>query len=433
MDFPDSKDNLIIFTTAPTGLGHIRVMDALREGLPDNANIEFIGLTNINATKIHTFGSRIRFLQKITEFYQTNPAAEQLVTSVYQKFLYMQSSMFTGYFDIIEHKYPSVKKLIVVCTHYALAYAITYIKPSLEKKFKVRVSIFVIMTDDSPQRVWAVNGADVIFAPSQKTADKIKTLLQTKNTKVITVSFPVSPRLTQKLNKDEFSKVQNQLDPQNPTPLQIEIPISGAAVQLPFIQKLINKLSYENFEFTVVGQEGLYTALFFLQIRRLARVQTLIGADSRQTVNFYESVFNQEERPAVEITKPSEQVFKAILKPGERGGVILLLTSPIGRQEKDNMDFLLRHDLMPDNSLHSELDSILLTTHDPLPAKLLYRASHWRALKLPEDPHIAAVYIKRLRETGLLLSMLSYVSETKTELTSDGVKQIWENILENSS
>jgi len=52
-----SKDNLIIFTTAPTGLGHIRVMDALLDGLPEGVDVKEVGVQNISAAKIHRLGS----------------------------------------------------------------------------------------------------------------------------------------------------------------------------------------------------------------------------------------------------------------------------------------------------------------------------------------------------------------------------------------
>ena len=171
--------------------------------------------------------------------------------------------------------------------------------------------------------------------------------------------------------------------------------------------------------------------MFFGKLRNNPNVQLAIGANAKQTVNYYESLFYQPFRPGVEITKPSEQAFKSILKPTERGGVILLLTNPVGRQEKDNLNFLLRHDLVPDQKHQEKLFSILLTNHILTNNELsywTYRASHWRGIRLPNDPADAARYIINLKKSGILLSMLSYVSHKKKELTSDGVKQIWQEI-----
>jgi hypothetical protein len=190
----------------------------------------------------------------------------------------------------------------------------------------------------------------------------------------------------------------------------------------------IENLRDEKFIFTVVGGESIYTQDFFNKLRSYPKVQLMIGTNAKETVNYYESLFYQTIRPAVEITKPSEQIFKAILKPYQRGGVILLLTEPVGRQEKDNLSFLVRHDLLPDDKMQNELESLLLTSSNQLPTTYLYRASHWRAIKLPKDPVKAALFTKRLKESGILLSMLSYVSESRAELTSNGVKQIWDTI-----
>ncbi|OGM22374.1 hypothetical protein A2961_00725 [Candidatus Woesebacteria bacterium RIFCSPLOWO2_01_FULL_39_21] len=427
-----SKDNLTVFTTAPTGLGHIRVMDALRDGLPDNINVEELGIKNINAAKIHRLGSILPVLQKITEFYQTNPLVEKIVAGIFKTYHHIHSREIVNKLKGLRKKYPDTKKWLIVSTHFAFAHEIEYVKHKLEKQLNLQIFLFVVMTDDSPQRVWVINNADIIFSPSEKTSLTIHSMLNSESqTKVVTISFPVSPRLTQKLDKNEFDRLSKQFEPSSSEPLHIEIPISGAAVQLNFLSKLIEALRNENYKFTVVGQDSIYTKMFFGKLRNNPNVQLAIGANAKQTVNYYESLFYQPFRPGVEITKPSEQAFKSILKPTERGGVILLLTNPVGRQEKDNLNFLLRHDLVPDQKHQEKLFSILLTNHILTNNELsywTYRASHWRGIRLPNDPADAARYIINLKKSGILLSMLSYVSHKKKELTSDGVKQIWQEI-----
>jgi hypothetical protein len=54
---------------------------------------------------------------------------------------------------------------------------------------------------------------------------------------------------------------------------------------------------------------------------------------------------------ALEIVKPSEQSFKSLLTPSQRGGVILLLTQAIGKQEQDNLNFLSDHHLLPERAI----------------------------------------------------------------------------------
>jgi archaellum biogenesis ATPase FlaH len=111
-----SKENIVIFTTAPTGHGHIRVADAIKDGLPDNVQVEELGIVNVNASKIHAFGSRITFLQKITEFYQTNPVAEYIISSLYKIKLHSISENVKKNFKEIRLKHPGPKWLIISIT-----------------------------------------------------------------------------------------------------------------------------------------------------------------------------------------------------------------------------------------------------------------------------------------------------------------------------
>ncbi len=423
------ESTLILFTAAPTGLGHIRVMDALKDGLYPGVKYETVGLGNVNAGKIHSLGSRIPFLTKITEFYQTNPLAEAVVSKFYLDYLRRQKKETLGYLTEVAQKHPENKFWVVISTHYALAFSILSVEKEVKEKFGVDIMLCVVVTDDSPQRVWAVKGADIIFVPSEKTRDGlIKLGIEPDRLKI--VSFPVSPRLAQNLNNQELQGVIEQLDPIGSTPMQIEIPVSGAAVQLPYLETVIKTLAPGNFQFTVIGLSSPYTFGFFEKITKLPHVQTSIGTTNAQTVQLYESLFYQPIRPAVEITKPSEQAFKAILKPRERGGVILLLTQPVGRQEYDNLNFLQRHRLMPSKEEERILEEVVhgkeLTSEEG--AKLHYMASHWRAIQLPSDSLKTADFIKGLRSQRILASMLSYVPETSDELTSDGVKMIWDEI-----
>ncbi len=79
-----SSDTLIVFTSSPTGLGHIRVMDALIDGLAPGNDYATIGVADINASKIHALGSRVPIALKVTEFIQNHFIAESIITKIYQ-------------------------------------------------------------------------------------------------------------------------------------------------------------------------------------------------------------------------------------------------------------------------------------------------------------------------------------------------------------
>lgn len=418
------REKLFIFTTSSTGLGHIRVMNAVEEGKPSGATSSFdMGIANIKASKIHEIGSKVLPFIKLTEFYQTNPIAEALVTAAYTLYLRRHVAGIVLQFEEIKAKFPEKKEWIIISTHFALAHSIGASKQELEKKFGVKIYLCVVVTDDSPQRVWVVPDSDITFVPSQETRNALaKYFPESKRNSLKMVPFPIAPRLTQNLTAQEFQLVIDQLDPNKNVATQIEIPISGAAVQLDFFSEFINILCRENYEFTATGVESFLTKDFFEKIRQMPRVQTSIGKDMWQTVEFYQSLFYQAKRPAIEITKPSEQAFKAILTPRQRGGVILLLTQAVGRQEYDNLAFLGRNELIPTEDEHNQL------YNEKNLANWCERAKHWRAIKIPKDPVVAANFVKNLKSSGVFYAMLSYIPHQKPWLASDGVSQIWDEI-----
>lgn len=421
---------LYIFTAAPTGLGHIRVLHALQEGLPDDAEFETIGLQNKKAGKIHSLGSRVRLLTAITEFYQTNSFAEWLVSTLLIMYLEQHKKEMIAELRDVAKKHPEKKHWIIVSTHFALAFSIAAHKKEIQEKFGVKIMLCVVVTDDSPQRVWVVKGANFVFAPSAQTAETLVKLGMSPE-KVKVISYPVSPRFAQKLSGDELQKVTDQVDPKQDTPLHIVIPVSGAAVQLPYLQQVIQTLSYETFYFTVIGQDTSFTSTFFKKMSQLTHVQTSIGLSNLQTVKYYESLFYQPIRPAVEITKPSEQTFKAILSPNERGGVILLFTAPVERQEKDNVHFLQGHGLIPDDVQQRELEDFLLNDQSPSheqTMQLQAQAKNWRGVRLPMNSQKAVTFIKKLKQAGILLAMMKCVPKSQLEVSPNGVQMIWNEI-----
>ena len=420
----DFKDTLFIFTTSPAGLGHIRVMNAIKSARPQSINSVDLGILDLKANRIHDLGSRVKFFVKLTEFYQTNPIAEKFVTHFYTNYLKKHTKNIIKDFTNIAQTHPDAKKWVVISTHFALAYGIAAAKEILEKSLGIKIYLTVVVTDASPQRIWAVKDADLIFAPSIDVKNKLQNFLPPDKREIIkAISFPIAVRLSQNLTLSEFQFVVNQLNPSSDQITQIEIPVSGAAVQLDYLQRIIEILSYKNYEFTVIGQESLLTKMFFNKLKTLPRVQVSIGVDAWQTVQYYESLFYQSNRPSIEITKPSEQAFKALLNPRQRGGVILLLTAPIGRQEYDNLSFLESYNFMPPLKENQEMWNAQDLT------KWLVKAKDWRAIRIPEDPKFAASFIIKLKSSGIFYAMLKASIPDKADLKTNGVEKIWEEII----
>jgi hypothetical protein len=156
------------------------------------------------------------------------------------------------------------------------------------------------------------------------------------------------------------------------------------------------------------------------------------SSSDRQIVETYEDVF-AETVIGLEVTKPSEQAFKALITPHQRGGAILLFTEPVGRQEKDNLAFLEKHQLIPTVAEHEQLwrwaqDDLALKSASA--ARLLLKSKHWRGLRLPLGSAAAAKFTIWAKNSGLFRAMFDYKygSDSKNELGSDGVEQFWDTV-----
>src|SRR5262249_14196267 len=124
-------------------------------------------------------------------------------------------------------------------------------------------------------------------------------------------------------------------------------------------------------------------------------------------VEIYERVY-QERLISLEITKPSEQTFKALVSPKQRGGALLLFSEPVGRQERDNLAFLERHQLVPTPTDQRQMWDMAArgVALDPDEGHLLGTAQRWRGVRVPADPVAAAQYILWSLQQGIFKRML---------------------------
>ena len=129
---------------------------------------------------------------------------------------------------------------------------------------------------------------------------------------------------------------------------------------------------------------------------------------------------------SLEITKPSEQCIKTLFHPKQRGGVILLLTEPVGKQEYDNLDYLRRNKLIPSDSEHQRLYMYAeekVEFSDPVRKALQKRAEKWRGLRLPDEEKLAVTFINWCLQNGLFAAMLECEKEN-----ARGVEKFWGTI-----
>jgi len=424
--------HVVIFTTAPAGLGHLRVADALREGFPQDVASFILGASDPTLTYLHRLSSLNPFFRYLQYLVQYHPAIEQIFTNFYRSYLRNNpEETETQLLTLLNTRQPPPTTVVIVATHFGLAHEIAALKPVIAAKMKLKIQLYVVVTDDTFHKIWAVDGADTIVVPSQKTKQLLSAYFTQKGFKkpeILVNPYPISPKLI-KPSPQILEQRRQQLDPQQKVPTHVIIPVSGAAVQLTNLEIIIKGLtqtSSKSFHPIVVSKQAPFTKSFLQHLKTSKNTTLFIGMTDRETVDLYEEVFAQKPLPALEIVKPSEQAFKALFTPNEVGGVILLFTEPVGRQEVDNQEFLRRHGLIPTQNESVLLEKNLLDPSPAIDEELLAKAKKWRGLILPKNPQAAVVYMQRCRALGLFSQMLRFTQPEDSELRSDGVARFWQ-------
>ena len=434
--FPlDRPDILLVITTATTGFGHVRVTQALHQALPPGTTATIIGLNDSSLSRIHAITSRHVILRWIMELFQTQPLLEEIFTRAYRRFLaHYSQKTYNQLARLISEQETHPKTVVFVCTHFSLAHQISAVKTRLESQFSLKIILAVIVTDDTLQKIWAVPGADYTFVPSPTTQKLVSSYLKKLTShppEVIVSPYPLAPSLNLPLTPAEFTSRCLQVDPQNPEPTRLIIPISGAAVQMSYFKDLISHLiNYDPWILiTVISRSSPVTADFLTFCRHTPRVEVMAHAHDPTVVDLYEKAYSGNVF-SLEITKPSEQAFKGIIPPRHRGGSLLLFSDPVGDQEDDNLNFLYRHQLLPNPQDESVLESLYSGEVTTVPQEFLDHASRWRGLRLPVGSgKKAAEAILTLRSLGIFHSMMNFSSYLPhSELRGDGATLFWHTL-----
>lgn len=431
----EDKSLLICFAYAPAGLGHLRVTDALYHGLPKGTNTPLLlGSQDTTITYLHRFMSLNPILRRLTVWAEKG-ILEDITTAVYRYLLRSHTQLlYEQMKTIINESYSVPSKILIIATHFGLAHQLSEIKERLEKDTRIKVILVVQVTDDSPHHIWFIRGADLIFAPSEKTQQSLIRYGKKINVNVpiIVNPYPISPDLGIPLTEEQYKEKLMQVDSQNVSlPIQVLIPISGAAVGTEYFATLTSELNKKSplFLFHVICKDAPFTKKFISDVAVHDYIRIYGAQEDRQVINIYESVY-QKNIISFEITKPSEQLFKALLDCKAESAPILLFTEPVGRQEYDNLNFLKRHKLIPNDG---EQELLLKMKINP---EILSKASTWRGIRLIRDPVKAAQFIYWCLETGIFSKMMRFknpVSNSpnhKRELGSDGVVTFWKKVEE---
>lgn len=437
------KSLVIILAYAPTGLGHLRVTDALYDGLPIGSAPLLLGAHDHRLTYIHRLGSIHPLTRKFTEWLQNGWAEDLFYNGLYVRYLQDHAeSLYKQMVTILEQRIDLPRTVLVVSTHFGLTHQLAQIKEKLAKDLHVRIILVVVVTDDSPQHIWYTEGADLTFVPSELTKSKLIQYAKDhrlRPTHIEVVSYPVSPLLSQQLTESEWLSKKKEVDPKTQDAIHVSLPVSGAAVGLDYFTDFVDTLNQLSlrFRFHTVAKIAPYTQNFINEMLTRSYMTLYTSTHDRELVDKYIELY-QKEVIALEITKPSEQAFKALLTPKTRGGSILLFSSPVGRQEYDNLHFLRRHHLLPTQAetqvLHKRSVSSNSLSDDQEGKRLLEEAQNWRGIELPEEPKSAAACLWWLLREKIFIKMLTCQIHPRGddrhahELSPHGVETIWERL-----
>jgi hypothetical protein len=432
------KQLQLILTYAPAGLGHLRIMDSLYHGLPETVNPVILGSEDKSIQTIHRIMSIHPVGRWLFEWLETGPLAPQM-NGLYRWLLRRDTGVvYQEIARLIEERFERPEKILVVSTHFGLAHKLAAIKDKLQKELCVKIVLVVFVSDDTFQHIWYIDGADLLVVASQFIKRKYAAYGARlgKSERIEVVPYPLHPRLGIKLSAGQMAEKTRQVNPKAKEPIHVSIPISGAAVGTEYFSKLIALLKghSDRFHFHIVSKDAPFTKSFLSQWEDKPWVDLHVGKQDRQVVDLYDDLM-QTQIISLEVTKPSEQAFKGLLGTRSRGGVILLFSQPVGSQEYDNLDFLVRHSLVPSQQTNAELWGMAGNNGSidhALRARLLEESRTWRGIRIPNDPQPAADFIWWMLTAGIFSRMLAGNKDLKVRdeqsgiLGSDGVADFWD-------
>ncbi len=439
------KDRSVVvyISYAPAGFGHLRVADAFYHGLPEYVTPILLGTSDTSVVLAHRLTSVHPLLRMIFVWSQ-NSWRERIFTIAYRRYLHSTTKNIRHQLiETIRQRIDPVKTIVIVATHYGIAHQVSYIKLELEKTLNVKIILIVQVTDDSPQLIWYVRHSDMIFMPSDKTKEVFERYDKRKREnrpKLVVSPYPISPFLGRPLSSKEYEKRIAQLTPDREREIQMIMPLSGAAVGLSTIERIMEflHLKDQRFFFHVIAKDAPYTKWFIERMEKhKSYVKLYTSKNDKEIVNTYEDVY-MKEIISLEITKPSEQAFKALYYPKQRGGSILLFATPVGRQEYDNLDFLRRHKLIPSQTEQAALFEFArqndMDTTSAMYKVLLATCKNWRGLMLPEDAADAGRFILWCLKNNFFAHMVKHEKPKQlpphydNELSPTGVEQFWQEV-----
>jgi hypothetical protein len=434
----NDRRNLLILTYAPAGLGHLRITDSLYDGLPKTVNPVVLGSEDKSIQTIHRLTSIHPIGRAVFEWLQSGPLATTANRFYRWTLRFNTGVVYQEMCRLIEERLDPPRKILVVATHFGLAHKLAAIKEKLEREKGIPIVLVVFVSDDTFQHIWYVDGADLLVVTSNYIKRKYAAFGRGmgKDLRIEVNPYPLNTHHVKPLGERQMADRKSQLQARSRQPIQVSIPVSGAAVGTLYFSHLIAALreKSERFRFHIVSKDAPFTRRFLAALEGKPWVDLHVGRKDREVVDLYDALLLNEVI-SLEVTKPSEQAFKALMGTRTRGGVVLLFAEPVGTQEGDNLFFLERHGLIPSAETNTQIWN--LSGNDGrmdarLRARLWKESRTWRGVRLPRGSKRSAEFIWWMLTSGLLARMISnntvvrVADEKIGVLGMNGVSEFWD-------
>jgi hypothetical protein len=165
----NDRRNLLILTYAPAGLGHLRIMDSLYDGLPKTVNPVVLGSEDKSIQTIHRLTSIHPIGRAVFEWLQSGPLATTANRFYRWTLRFNTGVVYQEMCRLIEERLDPPRKILVVATHFGLAHKLAAIKEKLEREKGIPIALVVFVSDDTFQHIWYVDGADLLLVASEHT------------------------------------------------------------------------------------------------------------------------------------------------------------------------------------------------------------------------------------------------------------------------
>lgn len=423
------------------GAGHHRPLSAICSAI--EGGMVCVEVTTLTS-RTHYAGSQLEWAKIGAQYLATHQRLQNFAYApVVHEILIERDSA-----NILAHIEPLLKKaveqgekeVLLIHTNPDPAFIAGYYKYQLEKKYGVKLTNVVVITDHfitRSQCIWNLIDVDIIVAPDRQTQLLTERWLRYWERKmrahrkergihipeVVVCGYPQDLSFQLDMIPYQYGKRAKELAPGYEGYIDVAIPLGGGSPGMPYLTQLAQALHTQdkvNIWTVYKKRDDPATVDYEAQMKSIGATVEMV-TDNGGLINAYAERFRSPNIPTIVIVKPGELSNQMIFAPNQVGGAIFLFVEPVGDQEVQNKLFfqsdegnhVLPSDEENDHLVHLILE--LMKSEHPSGAtenhelhNVLEKAHTWRGLSLPKDANDAALFIHGLKQYGVLQAMTQY-------------------------